>query len=478
MYEGEIVMEQVKALRIKIKPYLNESYDFQYADVKMKLENPQLSAGDKLCDLWKMVAGVPGAELSEEGVKAADAKGTLPLTMTIEKDPTGFPKRVWKPERETEGDVTFSYRFFPRDVTGVDRCHPYFDVVTEKNGALLPGVTTLAAVPEGQYHIFISWDKSAMPEEAKVVSIKGCGDFDYVGTPQDYTFTLYQVGKIHRTDDASGKRHIYWLDDYLPDNEKVISQLPALLQEICTFFGDEQLEYSIFFRKEPFRYSNGGTAFDGGFVFGYSDEMPLDMEAGLNTLAHETVHNWPALDQIEDGGSWYSEGTAEFYSLMIPLRAGIASPAQAAEWITEKCTNYYNNPYQNLTNQEAYDRAWEDIVLQKVPYGRGFVYLAETDYLLRKNSGGAKSLDDLVLTFVSWRREGKKVTDADWEALIEKELGSDAVTHFRGVMSGKETIPVDDAWFGGAFTFAKGTYSDVKKGVIEDALIWRPKEEK
>lgn len=468
-------MEALKTLKIELKPYLSKSCDFRYADVKMTLEKPQLSETDKLCDLWKMVAGVPGAELSEEGVTSADAKGALPLTMTIEKDPTGFDKRVWRVKRATEGDVVICYRFLPRDVTGVDRCHPYFDVVTEKNGALIPGVTTLAAVPDGNYHIFVTWDKSAMPEEAKTASIKGEGDFDYIGTPYDYTFTLYLAGNYKKVSDESGKRHIYWLDDDLPDQEKAEVQIPPLLAEMCRFFRDEELAYSIFFRKEPFSISNGGTAFDGGFAFGYSDAMPLIMDEALNTLAHEIVHNWPSLDQVEDGGAWYSEGTAEFYSLMIPLRAGIVSPVQAAKWITEKCTNYYNNPYQSLTNKEAYDKAWEDNRIQRVPYGRGFVYLAETDYLLRRTSGGAKSLDDLVLNLISCRKDGKKVTDADWEALIEKELGSDAVTHFRAVMSGEEMIPADEAWFDGNFTFAKGTYSDVKKGVIEDALIWQAK---
>ena len=205
-------MEELKNLKITLKPYLNGAYDFLYADVTIELENPHLAAGDKVCDLWKMVAGVPGAELSEGGMRAEDADGTLPLGLSIEKDPTGFDKRVWRAERNTRGDVTCSYRFLPRDVTNVNRCHPYFDTIQEKNGALIPGVTSLAAVADGTYHITVSWDTSEMPEAAGAASIKGgsAEAFSFDGTPYDYTFTLYLVGKYHCTRDESGKYKVYW----------------------------------------------------------------------------------------------------------------------------------------------------------------------------------------------------------------------------------------------------------------------------
>lgn len=63
----EDMMDTIKQLWITLRPYMSEEYDFQYADVEMTLESPQFSAGDKLADLWKMVAGVPGAQFTEEG---------------------------------------------------------------------------------------------------------------------------------------------------------------------------------------------------------------------------------------------------------------------------------------------------------------------------------------------------------------------------------------------------------------------------
>lgn len=469
-------MNNLKNLRIKLTPWIDENCTFNYCDVEMTLEDAELKKGEKLADFWVMVAGVPGCDFDEKGLYAVDEIGELELIQSIEKDPmTTFDKKVWCVERETKGNVTLSYRFLPRDVSEIDRCHPYFDTIAEENGALIPGVTSLVSVEMKSYHIFISWDKSHMPKDARGVSIKGCGDYDYIGTPMDYTFTLYMAGNIKNSTDNTGKYNVYWLNDNLPDKDKVIEQIPILIKEMAKFFKDDDLKYSIFIRKEPFKYSNGGTAFNGGFAYGYSDEMPLKMEEALNTLAHETVHNWPSLEMITTEENWYSEGTAEFYSIMVPLRSGIISPEQAANWITEKCPNYYQNEYQNISCLEAYQRAWEGVMIQKVPYGRGFIYLAHVDYQIRKATEGKKSLDDIVLEIESRKRTGKRYNTEVWIELIKAELGEKSVSEFEDMLAGKLYIEPNSEWFDGLFTFSKGTYSDIKRGTFNDALIWHVK---
>lgn len=69
------------------------------------------------------------------------------------------------------------------------------------------------------------------------------------------------------------------------------------------------------------------------------------------------------------------------------------------------------------------------------------------------------------------RRAGEKFTNADWEALLEKELGREAVEDFRQVMNGKAIEPSED-WCSGAFTFTRGRWGTVKNGFFDDALIW------
>lgn len=463
----------MKRLKIELKPYLAEDYSFQYAEVTMVLEEPHLEAGDMLASMWVMVAGVPGSLLEE--LTATDDTGKFVLTESIEGDPLGFDKRVWRVSRASSGDVTLSYRFYARDVSGVDRAYPLFDVIAEKNGALICGVTTLAAVSDQTYQIQFVWNTSAMPVGAETASIRGRGNFEFTGTPIDYCFSLYAVGKLQSATDSSGKYSVYWLDDQLPDQEQVERQLPDVLAAICNFFGDEDIRYSVFFRKEPYDISRSGTAFPGGFAYGYSNAMPLQMDECLNTIAHETVHNWPHLDADPGDREWFAEGTAEYYSMVIPYRAGLISLEQMAKWLTDKTINYYNNEFQTLSNREAFDLYWKDRAAQRVPYGRGLVYLIDTDQRIRERSGGKRSIDNLILYTVEKQRAGEKVTVADWEELLVKELGQEAVEMFRQVMGGKMIDPSQD-WFNGAFTFTKGHFEDEKRGSFSDALIWQAKD--
>ena len=464
----------MKNLKIVLKPYLAADCAFQYADVVMILEDPQLAAGSMLASMWVMVAGVPGAEL--EGLVAKDGQGTISLTESVEKDSTGFDKRFWRVDRASSGDVTISYRFHPRDLTGIDRCYPLFDVIQEKNGAMICGVTTLASLPERTYRISFTWDRSAMPTEADVAAIRGKGNFDFIGTPYDYCFSLYLVGKIQFVADESGRYNVYWLDSQLPDREMVTKQMPVLLDAMCRFFQAPDTSYSVFFRKEPFSISNSGTAFAGGFAMGYSDAMPLIMDNALNTIAHEIVHNWALLDGPAGETEWFSEGTAEYYSMAIPLREGIVSLDRVARWLTDKSLNYFNNPCRTLPNSRAAGLFWKDSNAQRLPYGRGLFYLLDLDKKLSAHSGGDRDLDDLILHTVKKRRSGGRFTNVDWENLLEEELGHEAVEDFREIMNGKEIEP-SAAWCNGAFTFSKGRWGNVKSGFFDDALIWSVKEE-
>ena len=36
--------------------------------------------------------------------------------------------------------------------------------------------------------------------------------------------------------------------------------------------------------------SNGATAFENGFIYGYSDEKPLDLDMAFDIFAHEVIH--------------------------------------------------------------------------------------------------------------------------------------------------------------------------------------------
>lgn len=458
-------------LSITWKPWESADYQVKYTDIFMGIEEPKVKQGETLVWIWLNVASIPCSEFTEAGLRAEDEAGELELSV-CEETYMGFPIRCWKPCRDVVGSVGLTYRFYPRVVPHDYRFRPYYDFRNEMNGATTTGVTTLVVPKEQKYHVHIKWDLSEMPKDTRAVSIHGEGEYDLIAAPSEYTFTMSAVGKVSEAHFYDGQVKVYWLAEPLPDQERVLAGLPKIYKGLADFFEDGDAPYTIFFRKDPFEMSNGATAFANGFVYGYSDEKPLNLDMALDIFAHEVVHTWPRIEDKAGEGTWYHEGTAELYSILIPYRQEITDLDFVASQINLRSINYYANKFIETPNTEAYPLYWQERHAQWLPYGRGFFYFVDTDCRIRKASGGVRSLDDLILEIEHRRRSGKVVTCADWEELIEKELGEEAVTEFRAIMNGKIIEPSEE-WFEGAFSISKGKLVDPVRGtVVEEGYVW------
>ena len=461
-------------LKIRMTPHMNDEYLLSSCGVEMILGDPALSAGAVLADIWKEVAWIPVCEFAEPGLCAKDADGDLKLTFEEKKDKYGFDHLYWSTDRDTCGDVTISYTFIPQGPGKFTRSHPFFDTIPEKNGAVIPGVTSLVSVPDKVYQVELEWDLTDTPEGTGAACTYGEGNVKFEANCHAYTFNVMIVGRLKWS--VSGERYrVWWLDDDLPDRDQVEERLPQLLQQIFTYFHEADSSYSVFFRKEPYEISGGGTQFPGAFVYGYSDACPLNMDEAMNTLAHETVHRWTLMENLKGEGVWFNEGMAEYYSLLIPLKGGLAGPERVAEWLTRKGIRYYSNPYQAMDIEEVYKQTWADSrnrELQEAPYGRGLFYLIETDYQMKQKYKGQKTLDELIFPMIEAASKKDFCHVSDWEAALQKELGSEAVDFFHDVMKGRYISPRKD-WFDGVFTFEKGRCELRPGEVYDDAVIWK-----
>lgn len=456
------------------KPWEQADYQVKYTDIYMGIEKPDLQRGEPLVSLWINVASIPCSEFAEAGLTAEDEAGPLPLLIKEEQE-LGFPIRRWIVSRDTVGTVALTYRFYPRVVPPDYKFRPYYDFRNEKNGVTAGGVASLVTPQKQDYHVHVRWDFSQMPSDTRAVSIKGEGDYDFIGTPEDYQFTMYAFGKISSHLAYDGQVKLYWLSEPLPDKERILATLPRIYKGLAEFFEDGDAPYSIFFRKDPFKMSNGATAFENGFIYGYSDEKPLDLDMAFDIFAHEVIHTWPHIEDQAGEGTWYHEGTAELYNIKIPYRCGITNLDFAAKQITLRGINYYSNKFIKTPNKDAWPLYWSEREAQWLPYGRGFFYLVDVDYKIRKASDGSRNLDNLVLEIEHMRRDGKRVTCKEWKALIQAELGQEEADYFQAVMDGKIIEPLEE-WFDGAFTISKGTVTDPVRGTIrKDAYIWTKK---
>lgn len=134
---------------------------------------------------------------------------------------------------------------------------------------------------------------------------------------------------------------------------------------------------------------------------------------------------------------------------------------------------YYSSAMASAPNSEVAKRFWADTRIRTLPYDRGMLYFAGIDEAMRRTSGGKRSLDTLVLAMLELERAGKTTTDADWEALLARDLGAPAVLDFRAFLDGAVPLPGSGA-FGPCFRRVTRPLKRYELG-FDSAVLAEPK---
>jgi hypothetical protein len=396
-----------------------------YMAVHETLQAPGLAAGDTLVHLPIKLVGIPGSKMLGDGLAARDASGPLPLTQVDEPPTPQGGYRGWKVARATVGDVSIDYQAAPREITAATNNGPLFDLREESGGFAGAGVTFLAVPPGNKpYRLTLDWDLSAAPKGARGVSSLGEGHVETVGPSERLAFSFYAAGPLQGIGGEKSDFGLFWLSPPPFSAETLGQRIQTLHSAMAKFFGDESGVYRVFMRQNPYA-GTGGTALPQSFMFGYrpSDKPTIEVLQGL--LSHEMAHNWPSMQGEHGATAWYSEGTAEFYSMMLSYRSGVLSLDAFTKALNDKTAAYYTNPYLRLSNAEAAKIFWSDPTAQTVPYGRGVIYLIDTDAKIRARSNGQRSLDDVVKAIYRRQKAGQTYTIDTWLELVGQELGAD-----------------------------------------------------
>ena len=292
----------------------------------------------------------------------------------------------------------------------------------------------------------LKWDMSDMPENSRGVFNYACGDFTKIFNSRELRMSYFAAGIMKAVETENFG--VYWFSDPDTDMLPLAEKLKDMYLYNSKFFNDENGVYRIFFRRDPFEKSDGGSAAYRSFMIGYSALGTTDWDRLYTVLCHEMIHNWPMMDDSITGtATWYNEGCAEYYCTMLPLRAGFATAEYEADQINEKLgIRYYDNPLRELPNMELAKIQWQDRRGQIVPYGRGMVYLANTDAELKR--AGKPSIDTIITSY-NWDNQ---ITLEIWENFIRENLGEEGIREFEDMKAGKLIKPDPDA-FDGKFDF-------------------------
>ena len=409
--------------------------------VRYELEDFGKKAGQTVMKTQLRTVGVPGAEPKD--VRIADELGSLPLSVREEEE---YPilYRCWETERETKGGIIIEYAVSPCERLSRGRHGPYFQFAREAGGVSGPGIAFLADVPDWAGTVSLHWDLSLVPSGSRAVCTWGEGDIRREGT-MDVLREIYSVfGPVRSI--TEGEFGFYWLTEPSFDVRSLADYTRKLFGIMQVFFRDDQAVYRIFMRHD-LTESSGGTALTRSYMFGWNDQQPVSVRDKQNLLAHEMVHNWPSLNDVPYGETtWYAEGTAEYYSVMIPLRAGLISKEQALSEIQRRTDDYYTNPTRHLSDLEAAKVCWQDRRAQRLAYGRGIFFLANTDAGIRRATDGKKSIDDVVLELLAQDRAGVTLGNEVFLRTVERIAGLDVSGEWRTMHEGGHFAPDPDSF--------------------------------
>jgi len=379
-----------------------------------------------------------------DGLIIADELGMVPFECRDINTGKSFVEAAGVfPLRPLFGLVQWSYTVYPRILPENYRSSPYFDFRAEPGGMNSAGLTFLILPERCPVEADLRWDLTGLPEGARGVWSLGTGNVVRKTDTDELRFTFYAAGMLKAEEE--GEFGIYWFGEPPFDIRTAADRIRMLFSYMRAFFHDTNPVYRVFLRRDPFEKSGGGTALPRSFMSGYNRNHVPSMEDWFCVLAHEMVHNWPAMDDEPAGkGTWYTEGMAEYYSAVLPFRAGIVDAAETARHINEKLGRYYESPLRTYTNAELAKIYWSDRRAQPVPYGRGMAYLANTDAALRRAHAG--SLDD----FAKLHLTTNPCEPEDWVRFIHEKLGDTGDAAFAAMKAG-ELIHPDEEAFGEAF---------------------------
>ncbi len=410
-------------LTLTLSPHAMGGPD-SYLGVRMVLEKPDLKAGEGLAHLPLILVGIPTARYDGDALSAHDDQGPIALIQAEEPPTPQGVYRRWSVTRATAGDVVIAFRAPPRQVTAATNNGPLFDLREEAGAFLGAGVGFMATpVRPGPWRVHLAWDLSAAPPGSVGAWSLGDGTVDTAAPSDVLAFSYYGAGPLKRYPaTADGHFSFYWASDPPFDAADLGQRVRALYDSMAAFFDDKGSSYRVFARSNPY-LGTGGTALSHAFMFGYNAPSK-PTAAGLQLLvAHEMAHTWPTLQGEHGDTAWYSEGTAEYYALALSWRAGAIPLEKVITTLNERADAYYSNPYRGLSNSEGAKRFWTDPVAQTIPYGRGWLYLVQTDAEIRQASKGRRSLDDVVKDLRRRQVAGKPYGVPEWLELVGAEIG-------------------------------------------------------
>ncbi|SFO41888.1 peptidase M61 [Sphingomonas sp. OK281] len=422
-----------------------------YVDVTLTVQDLHAKPGDALFELPLVANTVVTSGKDLQQLAFADRTGPIAAIVQDKAEDGSNTTRTWRAGRAIEGVVTVRYRV-PIDAAALPLALPQYEIRTE-NGTfsaaanafvLLPADTTARVTR-------IEWDFDAYGAGGTGVSSFGVGNVVASAPlpPAKLGSVYYMGGRPGTSSPASDGFFAAWQGIPPFDMTPLMTWGGKLHQFYGSFFGYASPSFGVFGRTNT-RNPGSGIGLTDSFAYTFNQSSKPDDLRSL--LAHEMLHSWVnSLDGSMDtaGGldrSWFGEGLAVHYQRTLPFRAGMISAADFLKDLNETAARYYTNIKIATPNSEIPAGFWRDTRIRVLPYDRGSLYFEMVDAQIRVASKGKRSLDDIVRTMLTTRRNGQSMNEALYRTLLKAELGDKGSADFDAMLAGGTVLPPSDAY--------------------------------
>jgi len=198
-----------------------------------------------------------------------------------------------------------------------------------------------------------------------------------------------------------------------------------------------------------------------------------DLRSFYTLVAHEYFHLWNVkrirpdalgpFDYTRENYTrllWVAEGLTSYYENVLVRRAGLMTDRQYLETMAREIQTLQQTPGRLVQSAEEgsfdawikYYRPDENTINSAVSYyDKGAILGLLLDLEIRRRSGGARSLDDVMRSlYEEYAKQGRNYTPEDFQRTAERAAGTSLEEFFRRYVRGREELDYDTAlaWAG------------------------------
>lgn len=176
----------------------------------------------------------------------------------------------------------------------------------------------------------------------------------------------------------------------------------------------------------------GGTGRTNAYSLFLSDDREIDYRL-KRIIAHESFHTWLGekmkFAEPEQLVFWFKEGFCDYYTRLLLLRAKLITLDEYVIEYNKILYAYYTSSARYERNERVINEFWTNQKIMTLPYMRGDIIAHNLNTIIIKNSGGTKSLDDLMRDiYKRTQTESLIISNGSLSALIRFYAGDQALS--------------------------------------------------